>query len=349
MAIDPMSPISASTSTRAAVEGTAAGPNDRPIASSPMAGGSAPDATPSCGTQPSRGEAPSPAPTAGTQPNPDAAPLSPPTAATASAATGRGSIRSYVLRRARYSVAQQEAWSRLMPRYGIPWSEQLLDLQGAFGRDAPTVLEIGFGMGAATVALADVRPDLNILGVEVHTPGVGALLREVEQRGLTNVRVIEYDAAAVLRTMIADESLDSIHIWFPDPWPKARHHKRRLITPETTALLARKLKAGGCLHLATDWAHYALQMQTCLDATPALVRNASALGNHPLLATDADRLAAALPPIPDAEWGESPRPEETEPIDADPRPPWRALTRFEARGLKRGDPGRDFLRWKVAG
>ncbi len=155
-----------------------------------------------------------------------------------------------------------------MPVYGVRFSEAPLDFASLFGRIAPTVLEIGFGMGDTTAEIAADHPDWNFLGVEVHTPGVGALLKLTEQRGLRNIRVIEHDAQAVLAHQIPDESLTGIHIFFPDPWPKARHHKRRLIQQHLVTCLYRALRRNGYLHLATDWPDYADQMRAVVDATP---------------------------------------------------------------------------------
>lgn len=157
-----------------------------------------------------------------------------------------------------------------MPRFGIPYTKTALDLDAIFGRTAPKVLEIGFGMGTATAQIANSHPDQDYLGIEVHAPGVGNLLKLIEQAGLSNLRVIKHDAVEVLRDMIPEGSLDKVHIFFPDPWPKKRHHKRRLIQPELVSLVVGKLKPGGLVHLATDWQEYAEWMLERLRAEPLL-------------------------------------------------------------------------------
>ncbi len=191
------------------------------------------------------------------------------------------SIRSFVLRQGRMSDAQQRAYAELLPKYGITYQHAVLDWEQAFGRSAPRILEIGFGMGAATAQIAATLPQQDYLGVEVHTPGVGALLRLVEEHRLGNVRIIQHDAVEVLQHMIAEASLDGIHIFFPDPWPKKRHHKRRLIQPELVRLLVSRLKPGGYLHLATDWQEYAEWMLEVLSAEPALENTAASYADKP--------------------------------------------------------------------
>jgi tRNA (guanine-N7-)-methyltransferase len=166
-------------------------------------------------------------------------------------------IRSFVLRTSRLSPAQRRACETLMPRYGVPYSGASLDLDAAFGRTAPKILEIGFGMGETTARIAADHPDNDYLGIEVHTPGVGNLLQIIVAQGLTNVRIVQHDAVEVLEHMIAPASLDGAHVFFPDPWPKKRHHKRRLLQPPFVALLASRLKTGAYLHAATDWEEYA--------------------------------------------------------------------------------------------
>ena len=190
-------------------------------------------------------------------------------------------IRSYVLRQGRVSNAQQRAREELLPRYGIPYAPVAMDLGAVFGRDAPRILEIGFGMGETTAALAATHPDMDYLGIEVHTPGVGALLKTAGELGLTNLRVVQHDAVEVVRSMIAPGSLDGIHLFFPDPWPKKRHHKRRLVQPPFVALLASRLKPGGYLHCATDWGDYAEQMLSVLCAEPSLANTAGAFAPRP--------------------------------------------------------------------
>jgi tRNA (guanine-N7-)-methyltransferase len=213
-------------------------------------------------------------------------------------------IRSYVNRRVHDTAGQRAARERLLPRYGIPYAPALLDRQAVFGRTAPLVLEIGFGMGETTAAIALARPEIDFLGVEVYPAGVGALLRRLDEQAIGNVRVIQHDAVEVLRDMIAPGSLAGVHVYFPDPWPKARHHKRRLIQPPLVALLASRLAPGAYLHCATDWAHYAEQMLTVLSAEPQLRNSAT---------------------------------------DYAPRPDWRPLTKFEQRGLELGHEVRDMV------
>lgn len=209
----------------------------------------------------------------------------------------RRPVRSFVLRQGRLSPAQARACAVLLPIFGIAYAPHLLDLDAAFGRTAPRVLEIGFGMGETTAAIAAAQPATDFLALEVHTPGVGSLLKRIEETGLRNIRIIQHDAVEVLRAMIAPGSLDGVHIFFPDPWPKKRHHKRRLIQPAFVALVASRLKPGGYLHLATDWREYAEQMLAVLSAEPALVNSADGYA---------------------------------------PRPGYRPQTKFETRGLELG-------------
>jgi tRNA (guanine-N7-)-methyltransferase len=183
-------------------------------------------------------------------------------------------IRSFVLRQGRISEAQQRAYEELLPRYAVGYSPRQLDFDALFGRAAPRILEIGFGMGAATAHIAAAHPENDYLGVEVHTPGVGALMRLLDAQGLENVRIVQHDAVEVLSHMVAPGTLDGIHIYFPDPWPKKRHHKRRLIQPPLVALLASRLKPGGYLHLATDWQEYAEWMLEVLRGEPQLENTA---------------------------------------------------------------------------
>ena len=206
-------------------------------------------------------------------------------------------IRSFVLRTGRLGTGQLKALDELGPRFVLPYQSAPLDLAATFGREAPKVLEIGFGMGQATAEIARNHPEIDYLGVEVHIPGVGALLKLIGEQDLANLRLIQHDAVEVLRHMIPEAGLDGIHIFFPDPWHKKRHHKRRLIQPAFAELLASRLKTGGYLHLATDWQDYAEQMLAVLAANPHL-RNSS------------DGYA--------------------------PRPEYRPLTKFEQRGLRLG-------------
>lgn len=213
-------------------------------------------------------------------------------------------IRSYVLRAGRVGSGQARALAEIGPRFVLPYQPAVLDLDAVFGRAAPHILEIGFGMGEGLAEIAAAGPQHDYLGVEVHTPGVGALLKQLGERGLDNVRVVQHDAVEVLERMLAPASLAGIHIFFPDPWHKKRHHKRRLIQPPLVALLASRLAPGGYIHLATDWQDYAEQMLAVLSAEPQL-RNTTA--------------------------GYAPRP--------DTRP----LTKFEQRGLRLGHGVWDLL------
>ena len=211
--------------------------------------------------------------------------------------TPHRAIRSYVLRQGRLTDAQRRASAELLPRFGIPYSREPLDLDRVFGRAAPKILEIGFGMGETTARIAASHPGNDYLGIEVHAPGVGGLLQRIAAPGLSNVRIIQHDAVEVLESMIAPACLDGVHVFFPDPWPKKRHHKRRLIQPPFVALLASRMKQGAYVHVATDWEDYAQQIMEVLSI-------------EPLLANTADGYA--------------------------PRPGQRPLTKFEDRGLKLG-------------
>jgi tRNA (guanine-N7-)-methyltransferase len=180
-------------------------------------------------------------------------------------------IRSYVLRQGRTTPAQQRALDSLYPKYGLPFRETFIDPFEVFGRKAPLVLEIGSGMGETTAAVAEAHPEADFLAVEVHGPGVGSLLNRIESKQLKNLRVLRHDAVEVLERMIPDGSLAAIHLFFPDPWPKKRHHKRRLVQPPFAALAARKLAPGGILHAATDWPDYAEQMARVFSQALKLV------------------------------------------------------------------------------
>jgi tRNA (guanine-N7-)-methyltransferase len=193
----------------------------------------------------------------------------------------RRSIRSYVLRQGRISNAQRRAHAELLSVYGAPFSPAPLDLDRLFGRRAPKILEIGFGMGETTAAIAQQHPENDYLGVEVHTPGVGSLLARLAELRLGNVRVIQHDAVEVLQAMIAMAALDGVHIFFPDPWPKKRHHKRRLIQPALVSLLVSRMKSGAILHTCTDWEDYATQMLEVLSADPALANTAPGYADRP--------------------------------------------------------------------
>ena len=194
---------------------------------------------------------------------------------TSTAPSGTSHIRSFVHRRAHITPGQKEALDRLLPQWSLPYRANTLNLEKAFGRQAPTVLEIGFGMGETTQKIAAARPEDNFLGVEVFNAGVGALLKRIDESGLTNIRIIQHDAVEVARDMIAPDTLAGVHIYFPDPWPKKRHHKRRLIQPDFIALLVSRIAPGGYIHCATDWENYAEQMLQVLSAEPALVNTSN--------------------------------------------------------------------------
>ena len=191
--------------------------------------------------------------------------------------------RSYVVRPGRIGPGQARALAELGPRFILPFASTPVDFAAAFGRRAPLVVEIGFGMGDATAKVAAARPDADFLGIEVHPPGVGALLKRIGELGLTNVRIVRHDAVDVLEQMVAPGSLAGAHIFFPDPWPKSRHHKRRLVQPPFVQLLASRLAAGATLHCATDWEPYAAQMLEVLSAEPALRNTADGYAERPAL------------------------------------------------------------------
>jgi tRNA (guanine-N7-)-methyltransferase len=190
-------------------------------------------------------------------------------------------IRSFVLRQGRMSRAQRLACDELLPIYGIPFARRLLDFERVFERRAPTILEIGFGMGETTAHIATQQPEHNFVGIEVHSPGVGSLLRQITDKELTNVRVIQHDAVEVVQDMIAPQSLRGIHVFFPDPWPKKRHHKRRLLQPDFVKALSHRLEQGGYLHVATDWQAYAEHILEVLTAEPALENSAARYAPRP--------------------------------------------------------------------
>jgi tRNA (guanine-N7-)-methyltransferase len=185
------------------------------------------------------------------------------------------SVRSFVTRAGRVTAAQERALAHLWPKFGVPFDSRLLDLDALFGRRAPRIVEIGFGNGEHLAAHAQAHPQCDYLGIEVHRPGIGRLLLAIEKQELPNVRIICHDAVAVLGEQIPLGSLDELHILFPDPWPKKRHHKRRLIQQPFAALVADRLKRGGVLRLATDWQPYAEQMLEVLDGSPQLVNLAA--------------------------------------------------------------------------
>ncbi|WP_315285987.1 tRNA (guanosine(46)-N7)-methyltransferase TrmB [Neisseria bacilliformis] len=190
-------------------------------------------------------------------------------------------IRSFVLRQGHMTAAQQRAIDTLWPRYGLDYCAETIDLAQTFGRAAPKVLEIGFGMGTATTEIARRLPDTDFLAADVHGPGVGNLLKLIEEQGIANIRVMRHDAVEIVENMLADNSLDGIHIFFPDPWHKKRHHKRRLIQAPFVAKLLPKLKSGGYIHLATDWEEYATQMLDVLRAFPGLENTAEGYAPTP--------------------------------------------------------------------
>lgn len=191
-------------------------------------------------------------------------------------------IRSYVLRQGRLTKGQAHALETMFPKFGVLYQPAMLNLNELFGRgDSKKILEIGFGMGETTAKIAQTLPDCDFLGVEVHTPGVGALLKQVEAFGLTNIRVIQHDAVEVLQHMLPDHSLDGVHIFFPDPWHKKRHHKRRLIQAEFIKLLCSKLKPGAYLHVATDWQEYADWVLDVLRAETQLQNTAEDFAEKP--------------------------------------------------------------------
>ena len=206
-------------------------------------------------------------------------------------------IRSFVTRAGRLSTAQARAIEVLGPRFCIPYAKGPLDVDLVFGRSAPAIFEIGFGMGETTAKIAAGMPEKNFIGVEVHTPGVGSLLKLIGEQGLNNLRLIQHDAVEVLTHMIAPASLAGAHVFFPDPWHKARHNKRRLLQAPLVSLLASRIAPGGYLHCATDWQEYAEQMLEVLSAEPTLHNTAEAYA---------------------------------------PRPDYRPVTKFENRGLRLG-------------
>ena len=183
------------------------------------------------------------------------------------------SIRSYVLRQSHMTAAQQRAIDILWPQFGLDYQERPADLNQAFGRSNPKILEIGFGMGTATAEIARRLPDNDFLAIDVHGPGVGNLLKLIDEQNIANIRVMRHDAVEVVENMLADGSLDGIHIFFPDPWHKKRHNKRRLIQAPFVAKLLPKLKSGGYIHLATDWEEYAQQMLEVLNGFPEELQN----------------------------------------------------------------------------
>lgn len=190
-------------------------------------------------------------------------------------------IRSFVLRQGHLSAAQERAIEAGMPKWGVPYQSAFLDLNTVFGRQAPKVLEIGFGMGGATADIAQVMPEVDFLGIEVHGPGVGNMLKLIAERGIQNIRVMRHDAVEVVDNMLADGCLDGFHLFFPDPWHKKRHNKRRLVQPAFVERIVRKLKSGAYIHMATDWEDYANQMLEVLTANPDLINTAESFAEKP--------------------------------------------------------------------
>jgi len=190
-------------------------------------------------------------------------------------------IRSFVTRAGRLSTAQARAINEVGPQFCIPYEKSLLDVAARFQRVAPTIVEIGFGMGETTATIAEGMPEKNFIGVEVHTPGVGSLLKQIKERGLSNLRLIQHDAVEVFTHMITPGSLTGVHVFFPDPWHKARHNKRRLIQAPLIQLLCSRLAPGGYLHCATDWQDYAEQMLEVLCAEPGLINTADGYAARP--------------------------------------------------------------------
>ena len=184
------------------------------------------------------------------------------------------SIRSFVMRAGRTTMGQEKALQDLWPVFGLELKNGLIDYQHIFGRQADTVLEIGFGMGESLISMAKVAPELNFIGIEVHRPGVGRLLSRIAEEGLTNIRIYCDDAIEVLDKCIADGSLDTLQLFFPDPWHKKKHHKRRIVQPEFAQTIKRKLQISGCFHMATDWQNYAEHMMSIMEIAPGFVNKA---------------------------------------------------------------------------
>ena len=239
----------------------------------------------------------------------------------AAASPARRPVRSFVLRGGRLGPGQQRALDALGPRFVLPLRDAPLDAEALFGRRAPLVVEIGFGMGDATARIAQAQPQCDFIGIEVHEAGVGALLKRIGELELSNLRIVRDDAVEVLRRMIAPGSLAGVHLYFPDPWPKKRHWKRRIVQPAFAALVASRLAPGGYWHCATDWRPYAEQMLEVLGAEPAL-RNRATSAAGAGVGAGADAAAGG---------GYS------------PRPPWRPLTKFEQRGMALGHGVWDLL------
>ena len=184
-------------------------------------------------------------------------------------------------RQGRISNAQTRALETLLPHYGIPYREAVLNLHEVFQRDAPKIFEIGFGMGEATAHIAKTHPENDYLCSDVHTPGVGSLLKLIAESNLINIRIIQHDAVEIVQHMLASSSLDGVHIFFPDPWPKKRHHKRRLLQTSFMEFLYDRLKSGGYIHVATDWEEYATHILNVLEAHPGFINTALGFADKP--------------------------------------------------------------------
>jgi len=208
-------------------------------------------------------------------------------------------IRSFVLREGRLTKGQQQALDEIFPRFGVSLSQGLLDLDVLFARSAPKILEIGFGNGASLAKMATQYPQNDYFGIEVHRPGVGNLLLQIEAQGLTNIRVSHDDAIEALQQQIPEQTLDGVYLFFPDPWHKRKHHKRRIVQPDFVRLIHNKLKAGGIFHMATDWQHYAQHMMKVMTIAEGF-ENCAEVGQYTL------------------------------------RPEYRPLTKFEQRGQRLG-------------
>jgi len=219
-------------------------------------------------------------------------------------------IKTYVLRAGRMTESERRNYSDLRQKWCIPFEHKLLNFTEVFGNTNPVTVEIGFGMGQATALIAAANPDKNYLGMEVHVPGIGRLLGEIKNRSLTNLFIIEYDAIEAIATMIPDNSVSAFHIFFPDPWPKKRHHKRRLVQRPHTDLLAKKLSAGGYLYMVTDWDDYAQTALAELSSTPSLKNKFETFAPHQS---------------------------------------WRPMTRFEQKGIEAGRQIRELYFEKIDG
>jgi tRNA (guanine-N7-)-methyltransferase len=262
-------------------------------------------------------------------------------------------IRSFVLRAGRTTAGQQRALDELGPQFILPFQDDPLPLAELFqGSAKPKILEIGFGMGETTAKIAAARPDDDFLAIEVHLPGVGALLKLIGEQQLNNLRLIRHDAVEVLEKMIAPNTLDGIHIYFADPWHKTRHHKRRLIQAEFVKLLASRLKPGAYLHLATDWHNYAEQMVLVLNAEPLLLNTATQMITLQTFTahdvSDAESNDLTKSAKPSNEFRPSLKQLHAKHLGYVERPAYRPITKFENRGLKLGHGTWDLVYKKIA-